>query len=245
MAERKNQPGHNKLEKAERALQLITTSKSFSYIEAYKSLRTNLRFMAMGQEQRKIVVTSSIHKEGKSNVAVNLAVTLAETGASTLLIDCDLRKPIIHKYLQISNSNAGLTSVLSGGASLKDSLVRVQALGIDVLVAGPIPPNPAEILGSSTMNDLVEALAQRYQYIIFDTPPVSVVTDAAVLGRIADGVILVVRQKYVPIESAKLAKSRLQTAGVNIIGAVLNDFDVKNSARDTGYYYTYDYEYKK
>lgn len=234
-----------KKDKTPRSLQLISKTAPFQYVEAYKSLRTNLNFMAVGNEYRKIVVTSAIPGEGKSNVAVNLSVSLAETGKTVLLVDCDLRKPVMHKYLRLGSKANGLTSVLSGTVELNDAIVRFTDLGIHVLAAGPIPPNPAELLGSKAMEMLLNVMQQRYDYIIFDTPPVSVVTDAAVLGRITDGAILVVRQNFAKIESAQLAKKNLENVGVNIIGAVLNGYDMKSSSKDSGYYYSYEYEYSK
>lgn len=228
-----------------RTLQLVGKDAPFQYVEAYKSLRTNLNFMAVGNEYKKLVITSAIPGEGKSNVAINLAVSLAETGKSVLIVDCDLRKPVMHKYLRLSKKAGGLTTVLSGASDLNDSIVYFTDLGINVLPAGPIPPNPAELLGSRAMEMLIQTMEQRYDYIIFDTPPVSVVTDAAVLGRFTDGAILIIRQKHAKIESAQLAKRNLEAVGVPIIGAVLNGFSIKGTSKDSGYYYSYEYEYSK
>ncbi|MEG1447149.1 MAG: CpsD/CapB family tyrosine-protein kinase [Ruthenibacterium sp.] len=231
----------------ERKLQLISNNASFPFVEAYKALRTNLNFMAVANHYKKIIITSAIPQEGKSNVAINLAVSIAETHKRVLLMDTDLRKPILHKYLRIGRKAAGLTSVLSGTAKFADARICYTDIGIDVLTAGVIPPNPAELLGSATMEQLLIALEKEYDYIIMDTPPVSVVTDAAVLGRFADGAILVIRQQHATIESAKLALKNLESAGVKVIGAVLNDFDAKTTHQGGGggYYYSKDYEYKE
>ena len=245
MAEKQKRNKKSKKDNNQRSLQLISTSKSFQYVEAYKTLRTNLDFMGVGQNYQKIVITSAIPGEGKSNIAINLAVSIAETGKSVVLVDCDLRKPMMHKYLRIGRTNAGVTNVLSGAISLKDAIVHFGDLAIDVLPAGAIPPNPAELLGGRAMQNLIEWLTKNYDYVLLDTPPVSVVTDAAVLGRLADGVIMVVRQKHSTIQAAQLAKKNLETAGVRIIGAVLNGFDAKGLAKDTGYYYSYEYDYRK
>ena len=228
-----------------RKLQLAINGASFQYTEAYKSLRTNLNFLAVGNDYKKIVVTSSIPKEGKSNVAVNLALTLAESGKRVLLIDCDLRKPVLHKYLRVGHDVAGVTSLLSKACAASEAIVSFSDLQIDFLPAGPIPPNPAELLGSKRMQVLLDELDQQYDFIILDTPPVSVVTDAAVLGHIADGVILVVRQNFVKIESAQLAMKNLKTVNANIIGAIMNDYNAKGTTKDSGYYYSYEYEYSK
>lgn len=233
----------------ERKLQMIGQNASFPFVEAYKALRTNLNFMAVANNYKKIIITSAIPLEGKSNVAVNLAVSIAETHKRVLLIDTDLRKPMLHKYLHINRNVAGLTSVLSGMAKFSDARICYTDIGIDVLSAGVIPPNPAELLGSVTMERLLMALEREYDYIIMDTPPISVVTDAAVLGRFADGAILVIRQQYSTIESTKLAQKNLESAGVKLIGAVLNDYDIKITPEGRGYskdkyYYSKDYEYK-
>ena len=233
-----------KAKKENHSLHIISAAAPFQYVEAYKSLRTNLNFMTVNGDYKKIVVTSSIPEEGKSNVAINLAVTLGETDKRVLLVDCDLRKPILHRYLKIKRRSQGLTSVLSGEATLEESVVSFSDLKIEVLVAGAVPPNPAEILGSKKMEALISEMEKIYDYIIFDTPPVSVVTDAAVLGRLTDGAVLVIRHKYVTIESVKLAKQNLESVGVNIIGTVLNRFDFKGVAKDNGYYYSYEYNYQ-
>lgn len=236
---------HKQKKRIERVLQLATKNAPFQYVEAYKSLRTNLDFMAVDKKYKKIVVTSSIPGEGKSNVVINLACSLAETGKTVLIVDCDLRKSVMHKYLNLGRRTVGLTHVLSGAMSLENAITMFTDLGIDVLAAGAVPPNPAELLGSSTMQTLVERFAEMYDYVLFDTPPVSVVTDAAVLGRFADGAVLVVRQKFVKIESALLAKKNLESTNVNIIGTILNGFSAKGTVKDSGYYYSYEYEYKK
>ena len=162
---------------------LVGKDAPFQYQEAFKSLRTNLKFLAVGKTCKKMILTSAIPGEGKSSVAINLAVSLAEAGSRVLLVDCDLRKPIIHRYLKIDNSAyKGITNVLSDG-SLAESIVGIKALNIHVIIADAIPPNPAELLGSSRMKMLISELDKHYDYIIFDTPPVSVVTDAAVLSQ--------------------------------------------------------------
>ena len=228
---------------AERPFRIISKDAPFPYVEAYKSLRTNLNFMAVSNEYKKILVTSALPEEGKSNVAVNLAVSLAENDAKVLLVDCDLRKPVLHKYLRINRQMPGITSVLGESVNLSDAIVRFTDINIDVITAGVIPPNPAELLGSKRMEELLKTLSLTYDYIIFDTPPVSLVTDAAVLGRLTDGAIMVIRPHYATVDAAQLAKRRLESAGVNIIGAVLNGFDAKSAAYNRGYYYSYNYNY--
>ena len=160
-----------------------------------------------------------------------------------LLVDCDLRKPIIHRYLKIDNSAyKGITNVLSDG-SLAESIVGIKALNIHVIIADAIPPNPAELLGSSRMKMLISELDKHYDYIIFDTPPVSVVTDAAVLSQYVDGVILVVRQNFATFDQVALAKKNLDSVDANILGVVMNNFDTRSANKESGYYYSYNYDY--
>ena len=231
---------HKKKKKNEiKKLQLISRNTSFQFVEAYKTLRTNLNFMAETNNYKKIIITGAIPSEGKSNVAVNIAVSLAETNKKVLLIDADLRKPVLHTYLRLGRQAVGLTSVLSKASKFTDAVVTYKDLGIDVLVAGVIPPNPAELLGGANMEKLLKEIEDKYDYIILDTPPISFVTDAAVLGRLVDGAILVVRQNHATIDAAKSAKRNLETAGVKIIGAVLNDYNSKTNEKESDYNYGY------
>lgn len=229
---------------SKRKLLLVSKSDSFQFKEAYKTLRTNISFMAVANEYNKIIVTSSIPSEGKTNVAINLAVSLAETGKTVLLIDADMRKPRVGSYLKISKKKKGLTGLLTHTTKFSETVASFKNLGLDVIPAGAIPPNPAELLESKEMGKLVNIVSAKYDYVIFDTPPVSVVTDAAALGKYADGAVLVVKQKYTNVETAQLAKKNLESAGVKIIGTVLNQYNIKDSKKDTGYYYSYEYSYE-
>ena len=150
----------------------------------------------------------------------------------------------IHRYLKIDNSAyKGITSALADG-SLAESIINMKGLGLHVMVADAIPPNPVELLGSPRMKNLIDELDKHYEYIIFDTPPVSVVTDAAVLSQYADGVILVVRQNYATFDEVGLAKKNLDAVNANILGAVLNGFDTKSTEKKNGSYYSYNYSYE-
>lgn len=234
-----------KRKKGESSHRLITVSAKgtpFNFVESYKSLRTNLNFLAVSSECKTIIVTSSVAEEGKSGLSINLATSLAESGKHVILLDCDLRKPIIHRYLHLNNKRSqGLTGVLSGTVSLGDAVITSNEFGIHVLPAGAIPPNPAELLGSNKMRTLVQKLSEVYDYVIIDTPPVSVVTDAAVVGSYADGALLVVRQGFANVEAVQLAKRNLESTSVHILGAVLNEFDAAVSGRSGGYAYSYYY----
>lgn len=216
----------------------------FNYVESFKSLRTNLNFIAATEKLNTFVLTSAIPGEGKSNTAINLAISLAEDGKSVVLVDCDLRKPSLNRYLKLGHGFKGVTDILTGSADVEDALIQFEDLGIHVLLAGAVPPNPSEMLSAEPMKDLVEQLKSAFDYVILDTPPVSVVTDAAILGRYADGAILCVRSNFAPKETVQLAKERLTAVGVRILGVVLTGFDAKNDAKSSAYSYTYEYEYK-
>lgn len=230
----------------ENKLEIVSDKSPFAYVEAYKTLRTNMNFIFRNNKYKKLVVTSSIPGEGKSSVSINLARVLAENGTRVILIDCDMRKPMLHKYLRAQRFRTrGLSTVLSGISSLEDSVATFSDLQFDLMTAGPIPPNPTELLASEEMEHLLDLLAKQYDYVICDTPPVSVVTDAAILSQYNAGVILVVRQKYATFKQAKKAKQNLENVHADILGCVLNQYDVSKNVKETKqssyYYYNYDY----
>lgn len=230
----------------ENKLEIVSNTSPFAYVEAYKTLRTNLNFIFQNNKYKKLIVTGSIPGEGKSSVSINLARVLAENGTKVLLIDCDMRKPMLHKYLRAQRFRTrGLSTVLSGISTLEDSIATFSDLQFDLMTAGPIPPNPTELLASEKMAHLLDVLADRYDYVICDTPPVSVVTDAAILSQYNAGVILVVRQKYATFKQVKKAKQNLENVHADILGCVLNQYDVSKNVKETKqssyYYYNYDY----
>ncbi|MDR0293602.1 MAG: CpsD/CapB family tyrosine-protein kinase [Oscillospiraceae bacterium] len=212
----------------------------FKYQEAVNSLRTNLKFLSMSGKCNCIVVTSSILDEGKSVVSINLALSLALSGSNVLLIDCDLRKPSLHRYLNIpTGTSRGLTNVLSRAGMPENIPIHMIKKGFSVLTSGVVPPNPAEVLGSPMMGSFIQKMSQLYDYVIMDTAPVSIVTDAAALSQYADGVLLVVRQKWVTFEQARRAKKNLEAVGANLLGVVLNGFDIRKADNAGDYYYGY------
>ena len=175
--------------KSHRKLFTVGSDAPFQFTEAYKSLRTNLEFLSASGNCKTILITSSVPEEGKTNVAVNLAITLASSGKRVVLVDCDMRKSAVSRYLRIPRSRTGLTNVITSHEenALASALIRMKDTGITVLPVGTIPPNPAELLASSATEKIFKALQNAFDYVIVDTPPVSVVTDAAVLCRVADG----------------------------------------------------------
>lgn len=205
--------------------------------EAYRTLRTNIQFSSLDLPLRTLAVTSAGPGEGKSTIAANLAIVIAQAEHKCILVDCDLRKPVQHHIWGLS-SRRGLTSVLLGHAQLSDVLCETPVPGLSVLPCGPKPPNPAELLNSQAMERLVAELKERADWVIFDAPPTVAVTDAAILGRKVDGCLLVISASGVPREVAIQAKESLLAAKANLLGVVLNR--VQFSSGHGYYYYYYD-----
>ena len=200
--------------------------------ESYRVLRTNIQYSSIDKKIERILVTSSEPGEGKSTTSGNLALTFAQDEKKVLLIDCDLRKPSIHKKFKISN-NLGLSNVILDKSKLSKALVK-RSEYLDILPSGKVPPNPSELLGSKALEELLDELDDVYDVIILDTPPVHAVTDAQILSTKVDGVILVVRAEKTKKDSVIAAKESLQKVNANILGAVLNGGE---SSRGKYYYY--------
>ena len=198
--------------------------------EAYKSLRTNIKFSSVDKDLKTIAVTSTDKGEGKSTVSSNLAAAMALDNSRVLLIDCDLRRPTIHKKFTLSNLN-GLSSVLTQQNSINEVIQKTDIQGVDILTSGPKPPNPSEMLGSNAMKQLLEEVSKNYDRVIVDASPIGIVTDAAILTAMVGGVVFVVESRKAPIESIKHAKELLVNADANILGVVLN----KVSPKERGY----------
>lgn len=221
---------------------LITLRKPKSPIsESYRMLRTNLDYIDIDKEDKTIVITSANMAEGKTSTVCNLAVTMADAGKKVLLVDCDLRKPKVHKNFDIGNEE-GLVNILVEGVFSEAVISELDDVpNLKIIPSGPLPPNPSEILASNAMNNLISRLKREYDIILFDAPPVCSVTDAALLSNIADGVILVIAAANTQIESAKLAKKLLQKVGANILGVVLTKVD---KSKSRSYYYYNDNYYE-
>jgi capsular exopolysaccharide synthesis family protein len=205
--------------------------------EAYRALRTNVTFVSAERRALQVVcVTSPGPGEGKSTTAANLAITLAQQGAHTLLVDADLRRPLVHKAFNLVQE-PGLTDILIGSATLREAARPNVIPNLDVLPGGALPPNPSELLGSEAMHRLVEELRRQYDSVIFDTPPALAVTDATVLGASADGVILVVRAGETEETAAQRAVEIFRRVQARLAGTVLNGVAKQ---RDR-YYHYYDY----
>jgi capsular exopolysaccharide synthesis family protein len=208
----------------ERSSNLITLTDPRSPIaEAYRTLRTNLEFSSLDQPLRSLVVTSAGPEEGKSTTLANLAVTMAEAGRKVILVDCDLRRPRLHELFGAENSIGLTTMVVSEEAMKQPPMQATEVEGLSLLPSGPQPPNPAELLASRRMADVVEQLTALADIVLFDAPPVIAVTDAAILASRVDGVLLVISAGSTRREYVRQAKTLLEKVNARVVGAVLNN----------------------
>jgi capsular exopolysaccharide synthesis family protein len=220
------------------ALTLVSDARS-PMAEAYRHLRTSLLLSSAGNPPRTILVTSSQPSEGKTTTAVNTAFMLAQTGAEVLIIDCDLRRPRLHANFNLSNTR-GLTNFLSGECPIEDVLQNhAEVPNLKLLTSGPVPPNPAELLGSDEMRKLLKSLTERFAHIIVDSPPAISFTDASILSTFVDGVILVVHGGRSSRAVVRRAKQQLMDVGANIFGVVLNNVKAESLHYGAGYYSSY------
>ncbi|MGN1318089.1 MAG: CpsD/CapB family tyrosine-protein kinase [Lachnospirales bacterium] len=212
---------------------IVNDDTRFNIKEAYNELRTNVAFSISKKECKVICVTSALASEGKSTTSVNNAITFAKSGKRILLIDCDLRKPTVDKVLNIK-SDKGLSDILVSESDIDEAICKQVYENLDVITSGKIPPNPVELISSEIMADTIEKLREKYDYIFIDAPPVNVVTDAALISKYTDGVIVVVRQYVAEKNMVRDAVNKLKFVNAKIIGFVLND--VTSSKTGYGYY---------
>ncbi len=214
---------------------LVTVSNPRSpAAEAYRTLRTNLEFSALDRPLRTLVVTSAGADEGKSTTLANLAVTMAQGGKRVILIDCDLRRPSLHTVFDLRN-NCGMTDLMRDETLLAHPPFEDTGVAnLKVITSGQLPPNPSELLGSRRMGEVIEALLTHADILLFDTPPIIAVSDAAILSSKVDGVLLVISAGKTSRDHAKKARSLLDKAHARIVGAVLNNVKLDSSI---GYYY--------
>lgn len=201
--------------------------------EAFRSLRTNLMFSSVEHPLHTLLVTSAAESDGKSSVIANLAVTFAQGGHKTILVDCDLRRPSQHDIWGIGNDRGLTTMILEESAMSTPPLAQTAIENLQILPSGPPPPNPADVLGSQRMTAVIGVLKARANYVLFDSPPVLAATDAALLGSKLDGVLLVVRAGHTRREQTARARQALDRVHVRVVGAVLSNAPREN----TGKYY--------
>jgi capsular exopolysaccharide synthesis family protein len=227
------QRGHQRIEL------LSFTAANSAMAESYRHLRTAIILSASDKPTKVILMTSGQPGEGKTTTAINTAISFAQTGAKTLLIDCDLRNPRLQKLVK-APSETGLTAYLTGFCPL-ESLAKASVIpNFHVIIGGLIPPNPAELLGSQRMRNLMKTLTTQYEIIILDSPPVLSFADALILSAVADGVILVVNSQKSPRSLVQKAARAIQQGSARLLGVVLNSLDLKEHEYT---YYTYGYNH--
>lgn len=216
-------------------LNRLSENTPFAIREAYKSIRTNLLFSLAPLGGKTVVVSSAMPNEGKSTNCGNLAIALAQTSAKVLLIDGDLRKPTQHKFFEVDNSK-GLSNLLVGFDSVADAVKRNVVKSLDLITAGALPPNPSELLGSENMKMFLKKMEEYYDYILIDSPPVNIVTDAVVLSKYAAGILMVTRAMETTVEELENALATIRTAKSNVLGIVVSDVHRESKSR---YYRSY------
>ena len=215
---------------------LVASSHSKSVIaEQYRTIRTNIEYTAIDKEMKSILVTSAAPGDGKSTTSCNLAIVFAQQGKNVLLIDADLRKPTMHYTFNVTNTY-GLTNVLTRRMDLGEAVEKTEVENLDILSSGPIPPNPAELLGSKAMDELLKQLRTEYSTIIIDTPPLMAVADAQILASKCDGSILVINSGKTVIDNVLKSKEKLTSSSARILGTILNNKKII-SKQDIYYYY--------
>lgn len=219
----------------ETARKVVTHTNPRSFVsEQFRTLRTNINFSSPDADIRSLVITSAAPGEGKSTVSANLAVVFAQEGKKVLMIDGDMRKPTTHYTFRMGNAQ-GLSSVLTRQATVEETIRPTTVENLDLLTCGPIPPNPAELLASKSMDALIERLKGMYDLIIFDAPPVLSVTDGQIIANKCEGTILVVNSGETDKDMALRAKEAILASNSRLVGAVLNNFKLPKDS----YYYQY------
>ena len=225
--------------------QLIGSNLNFEGREAYNLLRTNLMFSTKRNDRnaRVIGVTSSVHGEGKSLTIINLAYSLAESGRKVILVECDLRLPTLRKKLGLAKTT-GLSNLLAGMNSEKATLHKdVLISGLDVVQAGDIPPNPSELLGSKAFASLIDNISESYDVVLLDLPPIGEVSDALVVSKVTDGLIVVVRNDYTIASDLDFTLRQCEMVGAKVIGFIYNGSASKSKKYKYGYGKKYKYGY--
>ena len=217
---------------------VVDDEKKFEVSEAYNELRTNLRFTILKSGCKKIIISSPLPEDGKSTTSTNIAITIAQMGAKVLLLDCDLRKGKIHSFFKIK-SKPGISDVLSGMMNEFETVRQTKYENLHVIPMGSIPPNPSELLGSKQMEEVISRLEKNYDYIIIDSPPVNVVSDALSLAKVVDGVVIVVREKVTSHPNINKAMTKYNLAEANILGFVINGVSTERGKKSRSSYYYY------
>ena len=208
---------------------------AFQIVESYKNIRMNLLYALVGSENKTVVVTSSMKNEGKTTTAANLAMSISQNGAKVLLIDADLRKSRQHKLFKVPNQN-GLSKLIIDQCTLQDAIVKNIKPGLDLIAAGPTPPNPSELLGSKRMRELLEELSKMYDYILLDTPPLNIVSDALALVDASAGFVIVARHKITQYDELQKSVDIISAVNGHILGVIINDVKRRFDSYTSNYY---------
>ena len=219
---------------------ILNENSKFYISEAYKTLRTNILFSTRDSACKIYTITSAIPGEGKTTTAINIAISFAQTGKKVVIIDADLRKPKLHKYFELENK-IGLSNVLSGvyEGNGNKYIQNTNVENLDLISSGHVPPNPIELLSSDNMKNLLETLKECYDFVIVDTPPTNIVSDALVLANLVTGYIMVTRSNYTEYQALDVAMSNFELANIKPLGVVLNDFNKKQTRYAKGGKYKY------
>jgi capsular exopolysaccharide synthesis family protein len=218
---------------------VLTRGAPATFAEAVRRVRTSVQFSTAAEGCRTVLVTSTQPTEGKTVVAANLAMSLAQTGQRVLLVDADMRKPRQHELLETEQA-PGLSSLLAGEAQANSAIRQHTAPNLWVLPSGPVPPNPAELLGSARFKSLLSTLHQQFDWVVLDSPPVMAVADASVIAHLTTGVVFVVGSEQVTRHAARNAVEHLEASKATILGAVLNRVNVRGNP----YYYAHHYNHE-
>lgn len=217
----------------------LSEDDRFSYTESFRTLRTNLMFGLVQREKKRFLVTSALPSEGKTATAFNLSVVFAQTGVKVLLVDADMRNPKVHRYIKQKNDK-GLSAVLSGTLDVSSAVTATEYENLWVLKAGQLPPNPAELLEGKYAERTFAEMQEKFDYVIFDTPPVNLVSDALSIAKKSTAILFVVRVGVSTHEELKKSLRAIEQADLDFLGIVLNDSKAEKSSR----YYKRKYSYK-
>ncbi len=222
-------------------LAIVNENTPFSITEAFRTAYTNILYLPIEGKSRKIAFTSAVSGEGKTYISINAAITLAQNGdgKKILLIDADMRKPRIANLLGLDNSSNGLSEYLAG-VNETPNIISTDVPNLSVLLSGQQSMNPIGLLNSRRMQELISVLEKEYSYIIIDTPPVNIVSDAVIIGKVVDGYIVVTRAEISDVNNIGDAIDTIKQAGVNIFGFILTDLDPKGKSSKKSSYYRYE-----
>ncbi|WP_239775984.1 polysaccharide biosynthesis tyrosine autokinase [Mammaliicoccus sp. K-M42] len=225
-----------KIKKSDKEITTLITHKKPKAVvsEKFRGIRSNILFSTADDDIQTLLVTSDKPASGKSTVSANIAVTYAQAGFKTLLIDGDMRKPTQH-YIFNQNNITGLSNLIINKSTFEEAVHATEVLNLDVLTSGPIPPNPSELIGSTNMLEIFEELKKQYDFILVDTPPVNTVTDAQLIGELTKNAVYIIDVENNNKESVKKGKELLEKSGTKILGAILNKAPLDKSS--SSYYY--------